>query len=117
MPHGDTGRVKPAIGLLDFRLPDDERRQKTHNIVAGADHQKPLLTTLRHKGGVGHAQLQPDQQAGTAHILNNIGVLVFQFSQPLGKITGSGPDTLKKCRVRHHIKHGIANRHRQRVPP
>ena len=98
----------------NFFLADDQRRQKTHHVVAGADGDHLFRAQLvDHFGGLrNHAQA--DQQTFAAHLGDHRRVAVLQFGEPLLEQQCILSHAFEKFGIGHHdVEHGVANRHRQ----
>ncbi|CDX50950.1 hypothetical protein MPL3365_130224 [Mesorhizobium plurifarium] len=101
--------------LADLRVGNGERRQEADDIVARR-HGKQVLVAQRHVHlGVGHDAFQAEHQAGSPDALDDVGKFVRDPGQSLFQKQRLALHVLEETVGQHHVEHGVADRHRQRI--
>ncbi len=75
--------IQPVDGLARVVVRDDQRRQHTHDIVAGCDRQKFFRAQGVDQLTVRHFGLDTEQQSFAAHFGNDFRMPVLHLGQPL----------------------------------
>ena len=110
-----TGGIDLGASLVDLGFADDERRQKTHDIVAGLHREHALGGERLQQRLVRHLAFQPEHETLAAHLLDDAVVLVLEPRQPLLEPEPHRRDVIEKARREHHIEHSIAHGHGKRI--
>ena len=105
-----AGAIQQRHSLIRVRLSDDQRRRQAEHIHARRNRQQPFG-----HGGILHfaivdfgSQLEAEQQARTAHILNNCRMLGGKGQQAAPQMPRHLIHTLQEAGGRDHIHHRIA---------
>ncbi|CDX33909.1 hypothetical protein MPLA_1690011 [Mesorhizobium sp. ORS 3359] len=116
-------RVGQALGaaadalqrLADLLVGDGERRQEADDVVAGR-HGKQVLVAQRHVHlGIGHGAFQAEHQAGPPDAFYDLGKFVRDCRKALLQQQRLALHVLQEAVGQHHVEHGVADRHRQRI--
>src|SRR5690242_19108410 len=113
--HALQCRRKLARTFEDLRLANVERRQQTHDVIAGAHRQQLLGYASVDHIAVGRLDLDASEQSAAAHLLDDAWKLVLDAGQFLLKAERDGLDVLEETRLQDGVEHGIADGHGQRV--
>src|SRR3546814_7362523 len=97
-------------------FPDNQRRQDAHDIVAARHGEQPMLVSqMRDKGTAVRFQSDTQHQPPAAHTFEQCVMVRDKLLQ-----TGAEPlshllHMLGKVRLKDHVKHCVARRHRERI--
>ncbi len=94
---------------------DDKRRQKTHDIVAGADGQHAVRAQAVHEFRVRHFHLEAQHQAFAAQFFEHARMFGDQSRQLLAEIVGDVAHMFEESLRQHDVEHGVADGHPERI--
>ena len=78
-----AGALQHAHRLADFGFADDQRRQQTHDVVAGRDREQLLLAQRLDQLAIRHDAAHAEQQALAAHLGDHARKAVLDLGEAL----------------------------------
>ena len=109
-------RSSRADGLGHLGLGDDQRRHQPHDVVAG---QRPKAASRRGRRRPARRSeprhFSPISRPSPRTSAITGGMPVLDLGEPLPEQQRHPADVVEEARLGHHVEHGVAGRHRQRI--
>ncbi len=102
-------------GFRHVAFLDDQGRCQTQHIVASGGGQEAFGADRIQHLGIGHPAAQTEQQPGATHLRQDFPVARHQSLQARAQETGNLLDPRQEAVGQHHVEHGVADRHGQRI--